>query len=403
MPLPDCPTARLPDSVDAEVVVVGGGPAGAATALHLAQRGRQVILLEGRDLAHERAAELRSGEVLSPGGQRELVRLGLPTRDAGWRYDDFTALRNHWPGGRVTLDPLPRGLVYWQTNRGQLDRALVALARAAGVAVYDGQRVSDLLRDDQGAVCGVITKAGRVAGRAWRAPIVVDASGRYSAILARLDAKRPDPEFRRSALVSFYDWVPDCARGVWEQHFFAIHNSAVKGAMMAPGLYRFSLEIDLAARDAYARRYGAHTPHALTLAILRDLAPHLYERFRAARPLPHSTAYAPLAYRVPRITYDGLLLVGDVAGYLDPGTGQGIEFALRSARLAAAVIDDALAAHDYRAARFVPYVAARQRELARAMAWLRLYLRVSQQRAALNACGRLAPARAALIRAMVRG
>src|SRR5690349_21663948 len=364
--LPDCPTARLPDCIDAEVVVVGGGPAGAATALHLARRGRHVILLEGRDLAHERPAELRSGEVLSPGGQHELARLGLPTHDACWRYDDFTALRNHWPGGQVTLDPLPRGLVYWQTDRGRLDRALIALARAAGVTVYDGQRVSDLLRDDRGAVCGVVTKTGRAAGRAWRAPIVVDASGRYSAIVARLDAKRPDPEFRRAALVSFYEWVPDCARGVWEQHFFAVHNSAVKGAMMAPGLYRFSLEIDLAARDDYAARHNAHTPHTLTLAILRDLAPHLYERFRAARPLPHGTAYAPLAYRVPRITYDGLLLVGDAAGYLDPGTGQGIEFALRSARIAA-VIDDALTARDYRAARFAPYVAARQRELARAL------------------------------------
>ena len=51
---------------------------------------------------------------------------------------------------------------------------------------------------------------------------------------------------------------------------------------------------------------------------------------------------APIGYRVPELTRDRLLLVGDAAGYLSPITGQGIEFAMRSARLAATVADKAL-------------------------------------------------------------
>ncbi len=397
------PLPRPPHTSDAEVIVVGGGPAGAAVAIHLARRGRRVILLEGRTLARARASEMRSGEVLSPGGQAELNRLGLPTANADWRYDSFATLRNRWPDGRVTIDRLPRGLAYWQTDRGRLDRALFALAGAAGAACHDGQRVRELLRDAAGAVCGVLTGDSSGTGQPWRAPIVVDASGRYSAIVVQLDLKRPDPEFRRAAMVTFYGDMSDCPPHVWEQHFLGRHGTALKGGRMAPALYRFSLETDLAARDRYAATLGNAAPRELTLAILRDLAPHLHERLRAATALPHSTAYAPLAYRLRRVVGDGLLLVGDAAGYLDPGTGQGIEFALRTARVAAETIERALVLGDYRAERFAPYVAGRHREIARAMAWLRLYLRLTRHSRLLGAVSRVPLARAGMIRAMVRG
>lgn len=394
--------SRLPTTDSYDAIIVGSGPAGAATATHLARRGRRVALLERRDLAHPRAADMRSGEVLSPGAQAELRALGLPTTGAAWRHESFAVLRNCWPGGRETHDRLPRGLAYWQTDRGKLDRALFAFANAAGVGCYDSQRVRALLRDRQGAVCGVTTRDDAGAGRDWHAPIVVDASGRYSTIVHELGIKRPDPEFRRAALVTFYADFPDCTPGIWEQHFLAHYGAAVKGSRMGAGLYRFSLEIDLAARDEYARRNDTHAPHELTLAILRELAPHLAARFRAATSFPHRTAYGPLAYRVERSIDDGLLLIGDAAGYLDPGTGQGIEFALRMARIAAATIDRALSRGDVRAASFTPYVTARQREIARAMGWLRLYLRLTRRAPLLALASRMPPLRAALIRAMVR-
>jgi flavin-dependent dehydrogenase len=395
----DC---RLPTADSSDVIVVGGGPAGAAAATHLVRRGWRVVLLEGRDLAHQRAADLRSGEVLSPGGQAELHALGLPTGAADWRFESFATIRTRWPSGHTTDDPLPHGLAYWQTDRGKLDRALFAFADAAGAQTHDSQRVRALLRDRRGAVCGVTTRDETGNGREWHAPIVIDASGRYSAILHELGGRQPDPEFRRAALVTFYAEFPGCTPGVWEQHFLARYGAAVKGARMGPNLYRFSLELDLAAREAYARRLGSGAPHELTLMILRELAPHLHARFRAATPLPHRTAYGPLAYRVRRIIDDGLLLIGDAAGYLDPGTGQGIEFALRTARVAAVTVDRALRLGDPRAERFAPYVTARGREIARAMAWLRLYLRLTRRAPLLDLASHAPPLRAGLIRAMVQ-
>lgn len=384
-----------------EVIVVGGGPAGAATAIALARRDRRVLLLEGRDFARPRAADLRSGEVLSPGSQRELARLGLAPERGDWRFSTFAALRQHWPNGRITHDPLPRGLCYWQIDRGRFDRALFALAREVGVDARDGHRVRDVLRDERGVVRGVTAQAGGEPERPWRAPLVVDAGGRHSPLLVKLRLKEPDPEFRRAALICFYQEVPDCAPGVWEQHFLGRHDAALKGSLIRPGLCRFSLEVDLAFRDAFAARLDRRAPHALLLALLRELAPALHARFATARPLDYSMAYAPLAYRVREIAHDGLLLVGDATGYLDPATGQGIEFALRGARLAAAAIDDALAAGDCRRERFAPYLAGRRREVLTALVWLRLYLRLTRRRAALDAFSRLPSARAALIRLLV--
>jgi len=387
---------------DVEVIVVGSGPGGAATAIHLARRGRRVLLLEGRDFARARPADMRSGEVLSPGGQRELATLGLPCDGAGWRLTPFAIVRNHWHNGRVTYDPLPRGLAYWQTDRGQLDRALFALARAEGVDARDACRVGDLLRDATGAVRGVVTKPGPASDqRSWRAPLVVDASGRRSVILARLGLKEPELALRRIALALFFTDVPGCAPGVWEQHFFAAHNTTLRGSMMRPGLYRYSFETDLAYRDRVARRHGKLTPRAMALAMLAELQPALHERFAAAPALPYTVAYAPIGYRVREIAHDGLVMVGDAAGYLDPSSGQGIEFALRMARLAAASIDRALAADDYRAAAFAPYLDGRRRELDAAMRALRLYLRLSRQKPLLSLFSRLRPARAALTRSLV--
>ncbi len=389
-------------SNEAEVIIVGGGPAGTATAIHLARRGRKVLLLEGRDFSKPRAADMRSGEVLSPGSQLEIKNLGLPTDSGNWRLLSFEQLRHSWHNGRVTYDPLPAGLQFWQTDRGCFDRAMFGLAKEAGAEVRDNCRVSNLIRNEQGAVCGIVTKAGDAPSQELRAPLIVDASGRRSALLARMKLKEPEREFRRVALVTFYDYMPDCTPGIWEQHFLAEHNTVVKGSIMRENLYRFSFETDLSFRDEFAAKYGKQTPHAMVLAMLKEVRPALYERFAAAHPLPYSVAYAPIGYRVHQITQDGLLMVGDAGGYLDPSTGQGIEFALRTARLAAATLDQALAAHDYRQEQFKPYLEGRRREIQEAMNWLRLYLRMSRQRPLLSFFSYFSPARAALMRSLVK-
>jgi menaquinone-9 beta-reductase len=68
-------------AIDADVVVVGAGPAGSATATHLARHGLRVSLLEKSKFPREKVC----GDGLTPRGTRQLIRLGIDTSEAaGW-------------------------------------------------------------------------------------------------------------------------------------------------------------------------------------------------------------------------------------------------------------------------------------------------------------------------------
>ena len=137
-----------------DVVVVGAGPAGAATAILLAERGLAVTVLE-RSRAPRQAL---CGEYLSPEGARVLDRLGvLKTVDAdaaplaGMRITapDGTTLTGayHPVGGRRPYRDYALGV-----PRAALDAALRERLRALPVDFCEGVRVVDILREGQAAV-----------------------------------------------------------------------------------------------------------------------------------------------------------------------------------------------------------------------------------------------------------
>jgi flavin-dependent dehydrogenase len=386
------------ESKKAEVIIVGGGPAGAATAVALARAGRKVRLLEARNFKQPQPSDLGIGEVLSPGAQFELARLGFPCEpEAGWRMEDFSALRQYWAATRSSRHRLPANLCYWQIDRGQFDRAMLNFAQQAGVEVCLGHRVKNILRQsDHGPICGVSLQ--NPAETNFHAPLVVDAAGRNSPLLARLGLKLPESEFQRFAVVCFFSEVPATTPGEWEQHFLGVANTTLNGSRMRPGLYRYTLETDLTMR---ARFESLHKPLDLFLAILEATRPALAARFREATPLNYAIAFAPVGYRVARPVQAGLVLVGDATGYLDPATGQGIEFALRTARLAAPSLERALSRQSFLPGEFQNYEKGLEREIARAKRDLRIYLRLTRQKPVLQLFSRSRILRELVIRRLV--
>ena len=387
---------------DADIIVVGGGPAGVAVAVNVARAGLRVVLCEARTFERPLLADLRTGEVVSPGAQRELVRLGFDNAGAAWRLDDFDILRQFWTAQCTTRHRLPRGLRYWQSDRGLFDRALLDFARANGVTVRTGFRIGGVVQDTKdGRVGGVVGREGAE----MRARLVVDASGRNSAIVARLGLKAAETEFRRFAVVCFFSDVPQTRAGEWEQHFLG-GNTTLNGSRMRTGLFRFTLETDLAVRQRYP---DLHRPHDIFQTLLQEKNPTLAERMAAATSLDYAIAYAPVGYRVPQRVQPGLLLVGDAAGYLDPATGQGIEFALRMARLAAQSIISTyqgvkvLREHlsHQLPNRFEAYEVGLQRELRQMQRDLRIYLRLTRQPMALKIGSKLWPVREIALRRLV--
>ena len=336
----------------ADVLVVGAGPAGAATAILLAEQGLAVTVLERGPRARPKVC----GEYLSPEAGRVLDRLGaLKVLDAGGAVA-LAGMRITAPDGTVLTGRYgavggfrPYREQAIGVSRATLDGALLDRVRAQPVDLYLGVRVTDVVVE-HGDVVGVVGVDGAGARVEMRARVVVAADGRASAIAHALGCRRPH-RLARMALVTYVVGVPDC-RDVGEIFVdppdYAILNP------LAPDRVNLSLVVPLAHAVPWRSRL-----EDFFAARVKQL-PHLARRLAGARRVAPLSSMGPLAYRVTPPREGGVLFVGDAAGFYDPFTGEGIFTALRSAELAADTLVTALRADDVSAAALAAYGRARR-------------------------------------------
>jgi flavin-dependent dehydrogenase len=337
--------------VSADVVVVGAGPAGAATAILLAEHGLAVTVLERGPRARPKVC----GEYLSPEAGRVLDRLGaLKAVDAGGAVA-LTGMRITAPDGTI-LDARygavggfrPYRQHAMGVSRATLDGALLDRVRALPIDLREGVRVTDVIVQ-RGRLVGVLGADGAGARVEVRARVVVAADGRASVIAQRLGCRHPH-RLARMALVTYVTGVPDC-HDVGEIFVdppdYAILNP------LAPDRVNLSLVVPLAHAVPWRARL-----EDFFVARVKQL-PHLARRLAGARRLAPLQFMGPLAYRVAPPRDGGVIFVGDAAGFYDPFTGEGIYTALRSAELAAETLVSALRTGDVSATALAAYGRAR--------------------------------------------
>jgi len=334
-----------------DVVVVGAGPAGSATAIFLAERGWSVLLLDKASFPRPKVC----GELLSPESARLLDRLGaLKAVDAvaqpiaGMRIvaPDGTRLEGRYPTGAPWGGYRGHGLAI---PRERLDHILFERARQLPLDARERHRVTGL-RMEAGVVAGVQVEAPASAASKVASRLVVGADGRASVVAHTLGLLRPH-RLRRMALIQHVrglEGLGDLGEIYVDPPDYAILNQ------MAPGLANLGLVVPYAHARAFRGRLD--TFFAARLAQLRHLAPRL-DGMAAAGPL---MAMGPLAYRVGEPAVGGVALVGDAAGFYDPFTGEGLYTALRSAELLAEVAHAALRAGDCSRAALARYARARR-------------------------------------------
>ena len=376
-----------------EVVVVGAGPAGSATAILMAERGWPVLLLDKAEFPRPKIC----GEYLSPEGARLLDRLGVlkdvdaagaqPLRGMRIVAPDGTALEGSYPTTGPWRGYRDYGLAI---PREVFDRILLERARGLPVEVRERHRVTGLLSEGD-RVTGVTGEDAEGRPFEARARLVIGADGRASAVARSLGLVRPH-RLQRLALIQDVEGVAGF-EGRGEIYVDPPDYSILNP--VAPGLVNLSLVVPLAHARPYRGRMEAFF-HA-RLKQLRYLAP----RIAGMTPAGPLMVMGPLAYRVREPRAGGVLLVGDAAGFFDPFTGEGLFTALRSAELAVEVGHAALARGDLSAGALAPYAAARRRAF-RDKEWVTRGLQfVIRRRSLANRVARALAARPALLDALM--
>jgi menaquinone-9 beta-reductase len=338
-----------------DVIVVGAGPAGAATAILLAERGWSVALLDKAAFPRPKIC----GEYLSPEASRILDRLGVlktvdqagaqPLRGMRIVAPDGTVLEGVYPTTGPWRGYRDHALA---VPREKLDRILVERAKSFPVDVRERHRVTGLLTENE-RIAGVRAQDEDGRGLELRARLVVGADGRSSVVASSLGLVRPHP-LRRMALVQHValEGLGDRGEIFIDPPDYAILNPVL------PGLVNLGLVVPLAHAAPWSGRL--ETFFRARLKQLRHLAP----RLAGMEPAGRLMAMGPLAYRVGEPRVDGVLLAGDAAGFYDPFTGEGLFTALRSAELLADTAHSALTLGDLSTAALAPYARARNREFA---------------------------------------
>ena len=342
---------------DAQVIVVGGGPAGSSSAFFLAQHGVDVLVLDRARFPRDKTCS----EYLSPEASRVLEKMGALADIELSGAAQLAGMRVHAPNGATIHGEFAashgfrgyrdRGLA---VRRIVLDQILLDRARIAGARVEEETRVVDLLRDSSGRVAGVVT-AGSSGSREFTARLVIGADGLRSVVGRRLGLIRRAGWPRRIALVTHYRGVDGAAR-FGEMHVdrggycgvAPVGNGLFNVAVVVPVSRASEVAVD---RTEFLESWIAERPRIASM-------------FTGAERVGPVRATGPFASSAKRGWAPGAALVGDAADFFDPFTGEGIYSALRGGELLAGYAAESLAAAGTRAADdpLREYEAARRRE-----------------------------------------
>jgi len=287
------------------VLVVGAGPAGSATARLLAERGARVTLVEARRLPRPKVC----GGGLTPKAQRLLPPSALATIER--RVEAVELRGGHVPPFRLTRREAAVAMV----ERASFDLALVEAAAAAGVEVRDGERVLDAGEDETGV---------------W---LVTDRHGLHADVLVAADGE-PSRTARRLGLASAAAQLA-LALEVDVPFSAAVPQGTAVVSYTVPGGYAWY----------FPKRGHANMGVASARPVRQRMLHDDLVRFAATLGIdvdgPRVRGHwLAIGLRRGAMASRRVMLVGDAAATADPLFGEGIAYALHSADIAAATIED---------------------------------------------------------------
>ncbi|HEX05668.1 MAG TPA: NAD(P)/FAD-dependent oxidoreductase [Bacteroidetes bacterium] len=359
-------------SPDVEVVIIGGGPAGAALGAYLGKAGIDCLVLEKEIFPRQHV-----GESLVPASTRVFKELGLiekleqagflhkygavwtthknvGTYQHDWRalagMDEYDARIQFSERSQLGVD---QNYTY-HVDRGEFDLLLLKHAEELGADVLQGASAKQVIFSESS--WPVVEYAiGRVRKRV-STRIVADASGRNVLLGKQLDLRVTDPVFDQFAI---HNWFEGYERAKSDSdgediyiHFLPITNSWVWQIPISNKVT--SIGVVTQKKNVKGKTKEGRFEFFWDCI---DSRPELAQRLRTAKMLRPFTIEADYSYAMKQITGDHFLLVGDAARFVDPIFSSGVSIALNAARFASLDIAEAIKNNDYRRSSFSAYEA----------------------------------------------
>ena len=331
----------------ADVIIVGGGPAGATLASLLALDGHRALVLE-RDI-HPRD---HVGESLVPANNFVFHRIGfLPTmEEAGFVHKGgvcWTAPRSRlWNlvAIRTSDFPAPNAVQLYSYNveRDWFDALLLRHAHELGAKVLQGTNVKQILFDGERAVGARVEIADGWSEDVF-ARAVVDASGRRSLLAKQLKLKQKDADFNQYCIWSWFKGVEDPPAGY--EGFVIFHFLGLERAWGWQIPLRNGVTSVGVVTDKADFQKSGRTPEQFFDSLVGRSRTFEHVMRDAVRFRPWWIE-ADYSYQMERITGPGWLLIGDAFRFVDPIFSSGIDVALNSATFAHEAIVKAWEAGD---------------------------------------------------------
>ena len=332
-----------------DLVIVGGGPAGATAALYAQRAGLKTCLVDKATFPRDKiCGDALSGKVVSilheldlldkigqlPGAPIHEVVFGSPNHVQASvdlsRYDHHDLLT----GKEMPME----GFVI---RREVLDHFMFQEARAAVDVCLEGFSVRDVITEG----AQVVGVRGEVDGevREIRGRVVLGCDGFNSIIARKVGLYKHDSLHSVVALRCYYENVADLTDQI-ELHFV---EEVLPGYFWVFPLDNGQANVGIGMRHDMLKKKKIDLKVALQTVIDR---PPFKSRFEHAKPLEEPVGWNLPVGSTRRTSYtDGCLLLGDAAGLIDPFTGEGIGNALYSARFAVETVKEAIAANDFSA------------------------------------------------------
>lgn len=337
--------------IDADVVIVGAGPAGSTAAAHLAQAGFEVALLEKASFPRDKIC----GDALTPRAVRETQRLGIPTRaEDGWHPN--RGLRLIGAGHRLEIDwpDVPGMPDHGLTRpRMKLDADLAAFAAECGAHLHENTMATHPILSADGWVIGVAARATDERGRktgpelTFRAPVVIAADGVSSRMAVSLGIEKRDDRPMGVAVRTYHssprhddDYIES-----WVELTAPTQTTAsgqVTGGEVMPGYgWLFPLGDGTVNVGLGMLNTSPAFGQVDYRAVLRDWIAamgHEWDIDETTELTPVRSAALPMAFNRTPHFHRGMLLIGDAGGMVNPFNGEGIDYGMEAARIAAEVI-----------------------------------------------------------------